>query len=125
MAACAGRCVANAAADGIGGLPISDAGGLDLDAIKVVTDNLADSATTLTITGNRPADKSVLLKTGWSLVGVVGSGPATSWQSTPGNPPCEAIWEYLPPYQVPSVQCKDGRGFWIKTSEDTTIWSSP
>jgi len=36
-----------AAADGAGGLPISDTGGLDLDAIKTVTDNLADSAKTL------------------------------------------------------------------------------
>jgi hypothetical protein len=30
----------NAAADGVGGLPISDAGGLDLDAIKVMTDKV-------------------------------------------------------------------------------------
>lgn len=40
----------NANADAAGGLPISDAGGLDLDAIKVVTDNMSAAATTM-ITG--------------------------------------------------------------------------
>lgn len=36
----AGTALPNAAADAVGGLPISDAGGLDLDAIKDVTDQL-------------------------------------------------------------------------------------
>ena len=36
----------NAAADGIGGLPISDAGGLDIDAVAVIATSLADGGFT-------------------------------------------------------------------------------
>lgn len=38
-----GTALPNAAADAAGGLPISDAGGLDLDSIKAKTDNLPSS----------------------------------------------------------------------------------
>ena len=74
------------------------------------------------ITGTRPIDTTVSLNQGWNLVGVVAPDASQPWQPIPPNPPCEAIWEYLPPYHVPDPNCEEGRGFWIKASEDTTIW---
>ena len=57
------------AADGVGGLPISDAGGLDLDAIKVVTDKFVFTVANQ-VDGNM---KSINDAT------VVGDGNATPW----------------------------------------------
>ncbi len=77
----------------------------------------------LAIKGARLSDTGVSLSIGWNLVGVVGPNSAACWQSAPPSPPSGAIWEYLPPYHVPSPDCQEGRGFWIKSSEDTTIWT--
>ena len=85
----------------------------------------ASTATSLTIVGVRPTDTSVSLSIGWNLVGVVGPSPAEPWQAVPPDPPINAVWEYLPPYHIPDPQCQEGRGFWMKASEATTIWSAP
>ena len=81
----------------------------------------ASSAADLTVKGIRPSDTSVSLGTNWNLVGVVGPNASQPWQPVPVAPEILAIWEYLPPYQVPT-QCNEGRGFWIKASQDATIW---
>ena len=84
----------------------------------------ATEPTTIRIAGTRPADRSVAVKTGWNLVGACGPGAGETSVPRPPNPPVAAIWEYLNPggYGIPTV-CEDGHGFWIKATEDTTIWS--
>jgi len=77
------------------------------------------------VRGIRPAEKGVTLGTGWNLVGVIGPSAVQPWQPLPASPHCEALWEYLPPYRVPRSRCDEGRGFWIRASAPTTIWSSP
>ena len=84
----------------------------------------APAGVTLTVTGGRPADKSVALRQGWNLVGVVGQSAAVPSQPLPPAPPRSAIWQYDNPggYVAPATQCDDGKGFWIKASEDGLIW---
>jgi len=71
----------------------------------------------LTINGTRPADDTISVNSGWNLIGVVGNQnyPSESW--------IEAIWEYLPPYNVPS-SLFERRGFWIKASQAGTLFTS-
>lgn len=78
---------------------------------------------TVDIAGERPADKGVTVKTGWNLVGVVGESAEDPTQPVPPDPPSASVWQYLNPggYDRPTT-CEDGRGFWIKASEDATIW---
>jgi len=85
----------------------------------------ANSAGTLTITGARPANTAIALSPGWNLVGVVGPSAAQPAQPIPASPPVEAVWGYLPPYQVPVGVCHEGRGYWMHAAEATTIWSEP
>jgi len=78
--------------------------------------------TTVEIVGVRPIDTSVAVLTGWNLIGVVGPSAAQPWQPLPSNPPCTAIWRYLPPYRVPTDRCDEGCGFWVMASTNATLW---
>jgi len=80
-------------------------------------------AFTRTIVGMRPADPGVPVVTGWNLVGVVGPGAQEPWQPAPDDPPCAAVWEFLPPYRVPENNCHEGRGYWVKSTADVTIFA--
>ena len=82
----------------------------------------ANQPTTLTIIGVRTTDTSVSLVAGWNLVGVVGPSAAEAWQSVPASSVCQRIWEYAPLYRIPA-RCDEGRGFWIKATDATTIWT--
>jgi len=84
----------------------------------------ASQADTLTITGTRPADKSLSLTSGWNLVGVVGPDAGQPSQPVPTDAAVTAIWQYLPPYGVPAATCQDGRGFFIRATGPVTIWQN-
>ena len=64
--------VPNAAADAAGGLPISDAGGLDLDSIKT------DTAAILADTGTDGVVVAAASKTGYTLTATTGLGNQTA-----------------------------------------------
>jgi len=70
----------NAAADGVGGLPISDAGGLDLDSIKAKTDNLppdpADASDIAALFAALPSAGDVAGAV-WAATGLLGKNYAT------------------------------------------------
>jgi len=75
----------------------------------------ANQDTAITIYGSRPENDEVQVNTGWNLIGVVGN-------QTISEGFVEAVWEYLPPYSVPSILF-EGRGFWVKASQQGTLFT--
>ncbi len=81
----------NAAADAAGGLPISDAGGLDLDAVKVVTDKV-DSAQTEP-TGVPAANETPLEKLGFVFAALRNKLTVTGTKKQFFDDGGSALWE--------------------------------
>ena len=77
----------------------------------------------LLIPGHRPAGTSVPVAAGWNLIGVVGPSPGQPWQPVPAGPEILGIWYFVPPYRVPTGQCDEDKGYWIRASEAATIWN--
>ena len=83
----------------------------------------AAQAVSLAIAGVRPADRSVALKAGWNLIGVVGESAGDPPRPAPVGGFVSAIWQYDNPggYSAPTA-CADGHGFWAKALQDCVIW---
>jgi hypothetical protein len=78
----------------------------------------------VTIQGIRPTDRTIPVKVGWNLVGCV-PAQAGGTCAIPPNPPIQAVWGYNNPggYVVPP-QLDEGRGYWMMSSQDTTVASA-
>jgi len=85
---------------------------------------LAPATKDVLIQGTRPIDRTIPVKVGWNLVGCVPES-AGGTCALPPNPPILAVWGYNNPGgYVSPAQLDEGRGYWMMSSQDTTVASA-